>query len=127
MRFFIDNNLSPRLASGMRAFGENVEHLRDKFKPNAKDIDWLKYIGENNLFLITKDEKIRHHPFELAELKKYGIGTFLLGGKNKNHWDIVEQLVRNWRRIKEHADKERRPFAIRVPPSGTKFVKIPID
>ena len=29
MKFFVDNNLSPKLANGMAAFGEDVTHLQD--------------------------------------------------------------------------------------------------
>lgn len=127
MKFFIDNNLSPRLAAGMQAFGEDVEHLRDSFPPDAEDVAWLKYVGAKRLFLLTRDEHLRFRPFELASLKKYKVGAFFLGGKNRTHCELVRQLVRHWHRIKESAQKERRPFAIRIPPSGTKFVKIPLD
>ena len=111
----------------MYAFGENVEHLRDNFSPNVKDTTWLKYIGEQKLFLITRDEQIRYRPDEKAALKKYNVGAFFLGGKKKTHWQLVEQLVRNWIRIKEYAEKKHKPFIYRIPPSGAKFVKIPVD
>jgi PIN like domain len=29
LTFFLDNNLSPILAEGLRAFGEDVRHLRE--------------------------------------------------------------------------------------------------
>jgi len=35
MRFFFDNNLSPRLARGMSEFGEDVTHLRDHYDPDT--------------------------------------------------------------------------------------------
>lgn len=44
MKFFIDNNLSPKLARGMQGFGEDVMHLKDEFQDDAKDIEWLPYI-----------------------------------------------------------------------------------
>ncbi len=36
MRFFVDNNLSAKLARGMAAFGEEVTHLQDHYTPEAK-------------------------------------------------------------------------------------------
>jgi predicted nuclease of predicted toxin-antitoxin system len=36
MKFFIDNNLSEHLANGMKAFGEDVIHLREKFSENTE-------------------------------------------------------------------------------------------
>lgn len=127
MKFFIDNNLSPHLAAGMHAFGEDVEHLQEKFPPDTKDTTLLKYIGENALFLITRDNQIRRRPSELAAFKKYKIGAFFLGGKCRTRWQIIKQLVRSWERIKDYAAKERKPFAFRISPQGTKFVRIPID
>lgn len=122
----MDNNLSPDLARGMRAFGENVDHLQDHFPEDCPDTEWLKYIGANDYFLLTRDNAIRHNPAELRALKEYGVGAFFLAGKNRTRWELIQQLVRNWLRIKEYADKERRPFAFRIPPSGTKFVRIPL-
>jgi hypothetical protein len=126
LRFFIDNNLSVNLARGLRAFGENVDHLQDHFPEDSPDTEWLKHIGENGYFLVTRDDAIRRRPAELKALKDFGVGAFFLGGKNRGRWELVQQLVRNWDRIKEVAGKERVPFAYRVPPNGTKFVKIPL-
>lgn len=127
MKFFFDNNLSQHLAAGMLAFGENVEHLQESFPEDTDDEIWLKYIGENGLFLITRDEQIRYRPSQKAALKANNVGAFFLGGKNRTRWQLVKQLVRSWERIKEFAAKERRPFAFKIYAQGTKFVKIPLD
>lgn len=126
MKFFIDNNLGQNLANGMKAFGENVVHLLDHFPEDVKDSEWLEYIGNNGYFLITRDDSIRHNPLEIGAFRKYKVGAFFLGGKNKSRCDIIQQLVRNWPRIKKYAKTEREPFAYRVPPTGTKFTKFNI-
>jgi len=42
MRFFIDNNLGPQLAAGMKGFGEDVVHLTDYVDPVPKTrSSWL--------------------------------------------------------------------------------------
>lgn len=125
MRFFIDNNLSPQLAKGMSGFGEDVEHLQDKFKPNAQDEEWLPYVGANNLYLVTRDNRIRRNPAEKAALTKNNVGAFFLGGKNRSRCELIQQLVRNWPQVKELSRKTRKPFAFRIPPTGSKFD--PID
>ena len=124
MTLFIDNNLGQNLAAGMKAFGEDVSHLRELFPANAKDTEWLPVVGARQYILVTRDEEIRREPSELAALKKNAVGAFFLGGKGLNRCQLIQQLVRNWPRIKELAHKERRPFAFRIPPSGTKFTKI---
>lgn len=62
MDFFIDNNLSKQLADGMAAFGESVIHLKDRFDADEDDEVWLSAIGEDGLFLITRDDRIRYRP-----------------------------------------------------------------
>lgn len=124
MKFFIDNNLSPLLARGMREFGEDVIHLQDEFDEDADDEEWLPYVGDNAYVLVTRDESIRRRPAEIAALKRHRVGAFFLGGKTLSRCELIQQLVRNWPRMKELAQKERRPFIYRIPPSGTKYTKI---
>jgi predicted nuclease of predicted toxin-antitoxin system len=45
MKFFFDNNLSEKLTRGMKAFGEDVVHLKEIFPGGAPDPEWLKYVG----------------------------------------------------------------------------------
>ncbi len=45
MRFFVDNNIAPRLARGFNQFvvGEHeFVHLRDRFAANTPDVDWMR-------------------------------------------------------------------------------------
>jgi hypothetical protein len=127
VRFFIDNNLSPSLAKGMAEFGEDVVHLTDHFPPDAKDEEWLKFVGKNGWILITRDERIRWRPGELEALRTHHVGAFFLGGKNRSRCDLIQQLVRNWDRFKEVAAKQRRPFAFRVRATGRAFDQIDLS
>ena len=124
MTFFFDNNLSILLSNGLKAFGENVVHLQEHFPVDTEDVVWLKYVGRKGWVLITRDERIRRNPAELAALNEHRIGAFFLGGKNLNRCRIIQQTVRNWPRIKEFADRLHAPYAFRIPPSGTKFTRI---
>ena len=109
---------------GLKAFDEDVVHLKDLFKDDTQDLEWLRYIGKEKIFLITRDERIRRNPSELQALKNYKVGAFFLGGKNLGRCKIIQQVIRNWPRIKEFAAKKRTPFAFRIPPQGTKFSSI---
>jgi len=124
--FFVDNNLSAQLAEGMKAFGEPVVHLKQLFDPDEDDDVWLAHIGAEGMILITRDERIRFRPNELAALRDNRVGAFFLGGKNRSRCELIQQLIRNWPRMKELAEKTRRPFAFRIPPSGSKFVALPL-
>lgn len=125
MRFVVDVNLGEPLANGMKAFGENVSHIKEMFFPDTEDPVWLKYIGDNNIFVITRDEKLRWRPAEIQSIRRYNVGAFFLGGKNRSRCDLIRQLVRSWPHIKELASREKTPFIYRVPPQGSAIRRVP--
>ncbi len=122
--FFFDNNISKKIVEGLKAFGEEVVHLQEKFPEDSADIEWLQYVGEKGLVLITRDERVRWNPAEIAAIKKFKVATFFLGGKNLDGCRLIQQVVRNWPRIKEYSGNNQPPFAIRIPPTGSKLTKI---
>ena len=126
MRFFLDNNLSPGLAKGMKAFGEDVVHITEIFADDTDDPDWLPHIGSEGWILITRDKRIRYRPAEWTALKEHGVGAFFMGGKQRSRCQLIQQLVRNWPRMKELAGKTQVPFAFQVPPTGTKVAPLPL-
>ena len=127
MRFFVDHNLSPQLATGMKGFGEDVVHLTEFFPEDVDDTDYLRHIGSKGWFLVTRDKRIRYRPAELEALKQSGVGAFFMGGKNRTRCELIQQLVRHWPRMKELDRKTPVPFAFRIPPSGTKFTTVPLN
>ena len=118
MRFFVDNNLSPPLAAGMRGFGEDVVHLTEVLRPEAEDTELLARVGSEGWYLVTRDDRIRYRPAESAAIREHRVGAFFMGGKNLRRCQLIQQLVRNWPRMKDLAARTRRPFAFRVPPTG---------
>jgi len=125
-KFFVDNNLSKKLARGMHGFGEEVMHLTEKFPADTPDVVWLRFVGENGYIVITCDKRISWNPSERKAFRKHKVGAFFLGGKNKNHCDIIRQLVRCWHRIKDFDKKTNKPYAFSINAAGTKFHKLSI-
>ena len=129
IKFFIDESLGHPLAEGLKLLGYNVEHLLDNFPQGTKDVDWLEYVGKNNLALITKDKGIRRKPNEKALLLKYGVVAFYLGGSERSGQDIAKQLVNAWGRMEAEAKKQFKKNtagAFIVRPSGRKIESIPL-
>ena len=120
MNFFFDTNLSPYLAQAINCLEREGEvvHLTEKFPGDTPDEDWLKYVGKNNLILITKDKKIKRRVAELRAIKKYKVRAFVLTCRNRDNWEIALQLIKKWREIKELAAKNIPPFAFKVPFAG---------
>ncbi len=87
--FFFDNNVSKKIVEGLKAFGEEVVHLQEKFPEDSADIEWLQYVGENGLVLITRDERVRWNPAEIAAIKKFKVATFFLGGSHLDRCRLI--------------------------------------
>lgn len=126
MRFFVDNNLSPQLAAGMKGFGEDVVHVTEFLPPDVDDTELLARVGSEGWCLVTRDDRIRYRPAESAAIREHQVGAFFMGGKNLRRCQLIQQLVRNWPRMKELAAKTSPPFAFRVPPAGAKIKPIPL-
>ncbi len=60
-------------------------------------------------------------------LKQHGVGAFFMGGKNLQRCQLIQQLVRNWPRMKELANKTNVPFAFHVPPTGKKLTSMNLE
>lgn len=117
--FFFDNNVSPYLVEGLRAFGEPVFHLREIWPQDPGDTIWLPEIGRRRWILVTYDVAIRKKPRELAVFRESGVGGFFLSSRHRpSRCDMIEQLVRQWRLIKRTAHAMPRPFMAKVRTRG---------
>ena len=93
-KFVFDANLSPCLARGLEAFGEDASHLMDFFGEGVEDVEWLEWAGRNGICVITRDLKVVKRPIELEALKIHGVGAFFLGGKKITQWQMIQQIVK---------------------------------
>lgn len=127
MTFIFDENLSAGLVRGLKEFGEDVQHLTELFKEGTPDEIWLRYLGENGLFLITRDKAIRRRPIEKEAIIRFGVGAFFLGGKKMSRWQIIRQVILIWHRVKEKALKTDVPFAYLISRSGRQIENLHLD
>ena len=109
MRFFVDNNVAPRLARGFNQFvaGEHeFVHLRDRFPADAPDVKWMRELAaESNWVIISGDVAIRKNPHEVAAWKEAGHVIFFLkpGWTNIPFWTQVEKLAQRFEKIEQLA------------------------
>ncbi len=118
MKFLIDENLSIKMAKSLRDIDQDVFHVTERLKAGSSDVKVFEYAGDNDFFLITKDNRIRYKPNEKAAIRKHKVGVFLLGGKNISFLETYQQLIRNWDRILECAATTNRPFIRRIRAKG---------
>src|SRR4030095_2917360 len=105
VRFLLDNNLSPYLANALGALcqpeGIAVQHLRQKFKPDTSDVDWIAALStEGDWSIVSQDRLTRKSP-EREALRRSGLTAFILasGWSDLQEWDKAWHLIRWWPRI----------------------------
>ena len=124
MRFLIDNNFSPYLAKALAALCEpesvGVYHLRDKFKPETPDVEWIDALtNEGDWAIVSQDRLTRKSP-ERDALRRSGLTAFILtkGWTDLREWDKAWHLVRWWPRIMASATLVSGAFEVPVKFSG---------
>ena len=125
--FLFDNNMSPHLAWGMCGFGESAGHLSAFFPPDTPDVVWLEQAGRQGVAVVTRDLKFAWRPIERETLRIYRVGAFYLGGKNLQHWQMVQQIVRHWPEMLRLSKETPRPFGYLLRPYGSKIERLNLD
>ncbi len=110
MKFFLDNNLSYRLAEALSSLSsehsDQVVHLSKKFEPGTDDETWIRSLGkEGDWVVVSGDGRIRKRPAEQAVFKAAKLTTFFLapGWIHAGFWKQAYLLVMWWPRIMEQA------------------------
>jgi hypothetical protein len=124
LRFFLDNNLAPKLARGFHQFvlGEHeVVHLRDRFDEDTPDADWMRELaGESGWIILSGDVAIGRNPHEIAAWKAAGHTIFFLraGWTNIEFWPQVQKLARYFPEIIALSRRAKPGDAFVVPVTG---------
>ncbi|HEV8040842.1 MAG TPA: hypothetical protein VGP62_18360 [Bryobacteraceae bacterium] len=59
-----------------------VEIHDDHFARDEEDRMWLRAVGERGWVVLTKDQRLRYRPFEIAALRASGARVFVLTAGN---------------------------------------------
>lgn len=114
MKFFVDNNLSARIAKGLNAFvapEHSVLHLRERFAATTDDVDWMRELAkEEGWCVITADISIGKNPHEIAAWKQAGHTIFFLkrGWLKMNFWEQAHKFVKCFPEIIKTAERAKR-------------------
>jgi hypothetical protein len=120
VRFFLDNCISPILARALAVLAEfqqyDIIHLRDRFEPETRDLDWIPVLAaEGDWVIISGDTRISRSKAERAAWHESGLTAFFLSDdwSQKKFWTQAAELVRWWPVI---------VLTARQAPSGSGFV-----
>jgi hypothetical protein len=121
MRIYFDENFSPNLVLGMRAFQDGrksedivVCSVADEFGTGSPDEHWIPSIAQRHGVALTQDLNIHRSraQWSLCEANKIGVFFFKPPAKTKawSYWDVVQLVVRHWPEIKRLSVETERPF-----------------
>jgi hypothetical protein len=124
VRFFFDNNLSPKLARSLDLLVEpehRVIHLKEKFAADTPDTVWMRALAkEPDWIIISGDLQIRRNPHEIKAWQEAGHTTFFLkkGWIDLPRWDQVWKFAKAFPELIVTAERARNGSAFFITPNG---------
>ncbi|MBX4938428.1 PIN-like domain-containing protein [Rhizobium binae] len=97
MKVLVDENLPPALARSLNALfagKHEVIHIRDRFGPGVKDVQWISQLSsEGRWVVVSGDRRITRNKAEYNAFRNsHLVGFFLSKGLYKS--PIVKQMER---------------------------------
>ncbi|WP_460550063.1 PIN-like domain-containing protein [Comamonas piscis] len=129
MNFIFDNNLPPAWPAAIALLGQDkyeshchigeIIHLREKFKANTPDIEWLMNLGLDKATqwtIISRDGFRKQNGAERQVQCQYGLSVFVMqkSWASKPYWSMTSQFVHWWPRLVKQACETER-VAMEVP------------
>jgi len=124
VRFFLDNNLSHRVARALHCLVEpkhSVIHLKDRFQADTPDADWMSALaGEPQWIILSADTAISRNPHEVEAWKRAGHPIFFFkhAWVHQLFWEQASRLFHLFPEILKRAEKARAGAAFLVPFKG---------
>jgi predicted nuclease of predicted toxin-antitoxin system len=125
-RLFIDRDTWSRaLDRALREAGIPFEAHKDHFARDATDPEWIRNVGAAGWLAVTRDQRIRHRPNEIAAVRAAALHLFVLTSGNLSAADTGRILVHAWPRMMRAADSRRPPAVWSVSRSAeVRLVKV---
>ncbi len=127
MNFLIDNNLPIQLAKALNELCEpeevRVEHIREKFGEDAKDLDWIQQLQKEGGWAVVSRDRFNKNKLEKEAFHNSDITVFILskGWKKLQYWDICTKLISKWPQLLKQTKLISKGGAFDVPVTGQKL------
>jgi predicted nuclease of predicted toxin-antitoxin system len=117
--FFIDRSLGiePLRAELVNA-GLKIEIHDDHFPRDEEDRVWLRAVGERGWVVLTKDQKLRYRPLEIAALRASNARVFVLTAGNLRGSEIASVFLAALPHMCQVLREVPGPFVARVSRPG---------
>jgi hypothetical protein len=124
VRFFFDNNISPKIAHTLNCLVQpqhEVIHLRDRFDPATPDTDWMtKLASELDWVIISADTAISRNPHEVEAWKQAGHPIFFFKHSllHQTFWQQASRLCHVFPDILRLAERATTGDSFQIPVRG---------
>lgn len=126
MKFILDNNISPHIAHGINKFcaheGHEVIALRDKFKENTSDLEWLSTLKKEGNWVIISHDRFAKNNLEKEAFYRGDSLAFILkkGWSGLKYWEKAAKIVKIWPAVVNQANLVD-SGVFEIPVNGGKF------
>lgn len=101
--FFVDRDLGRKIVpEALRKAGVHVIAHQDMFPADTPDVDWLRVAGKQQWVVLTRNERIRHVPFERAVLLAARVRCFMVAATAATGPEAAELIVAALPQILRH-------------------------
>jgi PIN like domain len=127
VKFFLDNNISPKVARALNLLlgpDHSAHHLKDQYAANTPDEVWMKDLGtQPGWVIISGDSAISRNPHEVKAWKEAGHPIFFLkpAWMHLSGWEQASKLFHRFPEILNLAAKAKPGDAFQVPVKGEKI------
>ena len=122
--FFIDRSLGIEpLRTELVSAGLSVKIHDDHFARDEEDRVWLKTVGEQGWVVLTKDQRLRYRPLEIAALRASNARVFVLTAGNLRGFEIAAVFHAALPRICKVLHSHQGPFVASVSQSGNVTIR----
>lgn len=117
--FFIDRSLGKEpIRTELAKAGLVVEIHDDHFARDEEDRVWLRTVGERGWVVLTKDQRLRYRPLEIAGLRASKARVFVLTAGNLRGIEIAAAFSAALPEICQILYSQPGPFVARISQSG---------
>lgn len=95
-----------------------VEIHDDHFRRDEEDRVWLAAVSEKGWVVLTKDQRLRYRPLEIAALRSSGARVFILVAGNLRGAEIAGVFVSALPSLCQILQNYEAPFVARITKSG---------
>lgn len=119
MALLLDENLSPKIATALKALGREVTHVNEILPRGTADEEIFSKLAELDWFLLTQDIKIKRHKHQREAMIQAGIGAFIFTGRaEKSLEEMTIKILEHLDEIESLAGTTSRPFIFGISDRG---------